>query len=183
MIPILASSDQHAAPDQARHFRRRRLRRLAAARPACRRASRAPKRGSTISAIPRAVAVRNAPRRHQALRRHGRLLERASPKMAKPLQPKTEAEVGKLRAKLNYAGFRSEAAPSIFLGLKIICLAARLPRRRRHDALHQRLDDRSRHVHRRHRRHRVLPARSHPLVLQEDRAKTTSSSACPMRST
>ncbi len=43
--------------------------------------------------------------------------------MAKPLQPKTEAEVGKLRAKLNYAGFRSETAPSIFLGLKIVCLA------------------------------------------------------------
>jgi tight adherence protein C len=51
-----------------------------------------------------------------------RLLEKASPKMAKPLQPKTEAEVGKLRAKLNYAGFRSETAPSIFLGLKTICL-------------------------------------------------------------
>jgi tight adherence protein C len=52
-----------------------------------------------------------------------RLLERASPRMAKPLQPKSEAEVGKLRAKLNYAGFRTEAAPSIFLGLKTICLA------------------------------------------------------------
>jgi tight adherence protein C len=52
-----------------------------------------------------------------------RLLEKASPSMAKPLQPKTEAEVGKLRAKLNYAGFRSETAPSIFLGLKTICLA------------------------------------------------------------
>jgi tight adherence protein C len=51
-----------------------------------------------------------------------RLLERASPKMAKPLQPKNEAEVGKLRAKLNYAGFRSETAPSIFLGLKTACL-------------------------------------------------------------
>src|SRR5688572_16302792 len=51
-----------------------------------------------------------------------RLLERASPRMAKPLQPKTEEEVGKLRAKLNYAGFRGESAPSIFLGLKTICL-------------------------------------------------------------
>lgn len=51
-----------------------------------------------------------------------RLLEKASPKMAKPLQPTNEAEVGKLRAKLNYAGFRSETAPSIFLGLKTICL-------------------------------------------------------------
>jgi tight adherence protein C len=52
-----------------------------------------------------------------------RLLEKASPKMAAPLQPKTEAEVGKLRAKLNYAGFRGESAPSIFLGLKTISLA------------------------------------------------------------
>jgi tight adherence protein C len=53
----------------------------------------------------------------------GRLLEKASPRMAKPLQPKSEEEVGKLRAKLNYAGFRTETAPSIFLGLKIFCLA------------------------------------------------------------
>jgi tight adherence protein C len=51
-----------------------------------------------------------------------RLLERASPKMAKPLQPKNEAEVGRLRAKLNYSGFRSEAAPSVFLGLKTVSL-------------------------------------------------------------
>jgi tight adherence protein C len=51
-----------------------------------------------------------------------RLLEKASPRMAKPLQPKSEEEVGKLRAKLNYAGFRSEAAPSIYLGLKTVCL-------------------------------------------------------------
>jgi tight adherence protein C len=52
-----------------------------------------------------------------------RMLEKASPSMAKPLQPKTEAEVGKLRAKLNYAGFRTESATTIFLGLKTICLA------------------------------------------------------------
>jgi tight adherence protein C len=43
--------------------------------------------------------------------------------MAKAIQPKTEEEVGKLRAKLNYAGFRTESATSVFLGLKIICLA------------------------------------------------------------
>jgi tight adherence protein C len=53
----------------------------------------------------------------------GRLLEKATPKMAKALQPKTEEDVGKLRAKLNYAGFRTEAAPSVFLGLKIMALA------------------------------------------------------------
>jgi tight adherence protein C len=50
-----------------------------------------------------------------------RLLERASPKLSKHLQPKTEADVGKLRSKLNHAGFRGETATSIFLGLKAIC--------------------------------------------------------------
>jgi tight adherence protein C len=53
-----------------------------------------------------------------------RLLEKASPRMAKPLQPKSAEDVGKLRAKLNHAGFRGESAPSIFLGLKTMCLAA-----------------------------------------------------------
>lgn len=53
-----------------------------------------------------------------------KLLEKATPSMAKPLQPKTEEEVGKLRARLNWAGFRGEAATSIFLGLKTICLFA-----------------------------------------------------------
>jgi len=52
-----------------------------------------------------------------------RLLAKASPRMAKPLQPTSAEDVGKLRAKLNYAGFRTEAAPSIFLGLKTLCLA------------------------------------------------------------
>ncbi len=51
-----------------------------------------------------------------------KLLEKASPKLSKHLQPKSEADVGKLRAKLNYAGFRGETSPSIFLGLKAICL-------------------------------------------------------------
>jgi len=47
-----------------------------------------------------------------------RVLERATPALAKPLQPKSEIELSKLRAKLSYAGFRSESAGSIFLGLK-----------------------------------------------------------------
>jgi tight adherence protein C len=51
-----------------------------------------------------------------------RFLEKASPRLSKPLQPKTEEDVGKLRAKLNYAGFRGETAPSIFLGLKCVGL-------------------------------------------------------------
>ena len=51
-----------------------------------------------------------------------RLLQRATPTFSKPLQPKTEEEVGKLRLKLGYAGFRGETATSIFLGLKLIGL-------------------------------------------------------------
>jgi tight adherence protein C len=51
-----------------------------------------------------------------------RLLERASPKLSKHLQPKNEADVGKLRSKLNHAGFRGETSPSIFLGLKAFCI-------------------------------------------------------------
>jgi tight adherence protein C len=51
-----------------------------------------------------------------------RLLEQASSKASAPLKPKTEEEAGKLKAKLNHAGFRSEGAASIFLGSKFICL-------------------------------------------------------------
>jgi tight adherence protein C len=51
-----------------------------------------------------------------------RLLQKATPGFSKPLQPKTEEEVGKLRLKLGYAGFRGETATSIFLGLKLIGL-------------------------------------------------------------
>lgn len=51
-----------------------------------------------------------------------KLLEKASPKLAQPLQPKNAEETIKLRDKLNHAGFRTETAPSIFLGLKAICL-------------------------------------------------------------
>ncbi len=47
-----------------------------------------------------------------------RVLEKATPAFAKPLQPKNEAEMSKLKMKLANAGFRSETAGSIFLGLK-----------------------------------------------------------------
>ena len=53
-----------------------------------------------------------------------RLLEKASPSFSRPLQPKSEEDVGKLRLKLGYAGFRGETATSIFLGLKLIGLVA-----------------------------------------------------------
>jgi tight adherence protein C len=55
-----------------------------------------------------------------------KVLERASPTLAKPLQPKSELEANKLKQRLSTAGFRSEAAPSIFLGLKFALLVAGL---------------------------------------------------------
>jgi tight adherence protein C len=55
-----------------------------------------------------------------------RMLEKATPALARPLEPKNEIEKSKLKMKLAYAGFRSEAAPSIFLGLKFAGLVAGL---------------------------------------------------------
>ena len=55
-----------------------------------------------------------------------KVLERASPALARPLQPKSELELSRLRTKLANAGFRGEAAGSIFLGLKFAGLIAGL---------------------------------------------------------
>ena len=42
--------------------------------------------------------------------------------MAKPLQPKTDLEASKIKSRLSQAGFRTEGATSIFLGMKFIGL-------------------------------------------------------------
>ncbi len=55
-----------------------------------------------------------------------KMLEKAAPALAKPLAPKSEYELGKLKAKLAAAGFRGEAASSIFLMLKFLGLVAGL---------------------------------------------------------
>ncbi len=55
-----------------------------------------------------------------------RMLEKATPALAKPLQPKSEVEVSKLRQRLASAGFRGEAAGGIFLGLKFVGLVVGL---------------------------------------------------------
>ena len=47
-----------------------------------------------------------------------KMLEKATPALARPLVPKDEQEQGKLKLKLTTAGFRGESAVSIFLGLK-----------------------------------------------------------------
>ena len=51
-----------------------------------------------------------------------RMLEAAAPALSAPLKPKTEKEQSNLKLKLSYAGFRSEAAPSIFMLMKVVGL-------------------------------------------------------------
>jgi len=52
--------------------------------------------------------------------------ERASPTLAKPLRPTSELEASKLKQKMAQAGFRSEAATSLYLGMKLVGLVAGL---------------------------------------------------------
>jgi len=55
-----------------------------------------------------------------------RMLASATPAFAKPLQPKTELEMGRLKLRLSIAGFRGENAVSVLLGLKFAGLIAGL---------------------------------------------------------
>jgi tight adherence protein C len=50
------------------------------------------------------------------------MFKKATPALAKPLQPKDEREAGKLKTKLSVAGFRSEGATTAYLGLKFFAL-------------------------------------------------------------
>jgi tight adherence protein C len=54
------------------------------------------------------------------------LVSKAAPALSKPLQPTSEAELGKLKLKLLNAGFRSEQAVQIYLGIKLLCLIVAL---------------------------------------------------------
>jgi tight adherence protein C len=51
-----------------------------------------------------------------------RMLEKATPALARPLRPKNEKDANKIKSTLTHAGFRSEAASTIYLGLKFLCL-------------------------------------------------------------
>ncbi|WP_040352930.1 type II secretion system F family protein [Blastopirellula marina] len=51
-----------------------------------------------------------------------KVLEKATPAFAAPLQPKNAKDANALKERLTHAGFRSEAAPNIFLGLKFASL-------------------------------------------------------------
>ncbi|HWA98722.1 MAG TPA: type II secretion system F family protein [Pirellulales bacterium] len=69
------------------------------------------------------IETENAVKKSDAVTR---VLAKASPTLAKPLQPKTELEANKLKLRLSCGGFRNEAAPSMFLGLKLAGLIAGL---------------------------------------------------------
>ncbi len=49
-----------------------------------------------------------------------RVLERASPALAKPLTPQNDKEMGKLKQDLVEAGFRSETAPVTYLAIRVM---------------------------------------------------------------
>lgn len=51
-----------------------------------------------------------------------KLIEMASPKLSAPLKPKDEEAAGKIKHRLQHAGYRSENAVTIFLGVKFLCL-------------------------------------------------------------
>ncbi len=55
-----------------------------------------------------------------------RVLEKATPALARPLTPKNELERSQLKVRLANAGFRSDSAGSVFLGLKFAGLVAGL---------------------------------------------------------
>ncbi|TWU25630.1 type II secretion system F family protein [Bythopirellula polymerisocia] len=50
------------------------------------------------------------------------VLSMASPALSKPLQPKSNEDIGKTRSKLNQAGFRGPKAPEAFWALKMVGL-------------------------------------------------------------
>lgn len=51
-----------------------------------------------------------------------RVIEKASPALAKPLRPANEKDAGRLKQRLSQAGFRSQEASTVFLGVKFLCL-------------------------------------------------------------
>ena len=82
--------------------------------------TRASERLSELSnPAPAAATTRSRPRRATRCPRCWRW---PRPAFSKPLQPKTELEQGKLKAKLAAAGFRGDSAGGSFLGLKLIGL-------------------------------------------------------------
>ncbi|MFN0017452.1 MAG: type II secretion system F family protein [Pirellulaceae bacterium] len=53
-----------------------------------------------------------------------RMLQAAAPALSAPLQPKSEHEQSQIKQSLSHAGFRGESAAAIYMGLKVVGLAA-----------------------------------------------------------
>ncbi|MCE9527439.1 MAG: type II secretion system F family protein [Planctomycetales bacterium] len=53
-----------------------------------------------------------------------RMLQAAAPALSAPLQPKSELEQSKIKQSLSHAGFRGESAAAVYMGLKVVGLAA-----------------------------------------------------------
>ncbi len=53
-------------------------------------------------------------------------LKEAFSSLGSSMQPQSDLEKNSLRVKLANAGFRSESAPTVYLGLRVVCLAAML---------------------------------------------------------
>ncbi len=71
---------------------------------------------------PESAQRRNLPVKNKKGDAMAKVLEKASPMLSAPLKPKSEIETSRLRQKLSAAGFRGDAATSIFLGSKFIGL-------------------------------------------------------------
>jgi tight adherence protein C len=65
---------------------------------------------------------RKAGREQKQSAKMAKLIQRATPTFAAPLQPKTKEQAGKLKQRLAHAGFRTESSISVFLGTKLLCL-------------------------------------------------------------
>src|SRR5262249_15156186 len=71
---------------------------------------------------PKSIQRRDGPAQNKKEDAMAKVLEKASPMLSAPLKPKSEVETSKLKQKLSAAGFRGDAATSIFLGSKFIGL-------------------------------------------------------------
>lgn len=83
--------------------------------------------GERLDRLMKGAARRPGP--SALMRRQDRIQElvaRAAPALSKPLKPKDDAELGKLRMQLLNAGYRGEQAVPIYLGIKFAALVAGL---------------------------------------------------------
>lgn len=91
-------------------------------------AARKPRTAERLEELAR-PQIRRAPGEPAAIKKRDgltRALEKATPALAKPLEPKSEIEKSKLKQRLAEAGFLGDAAVQIYLGLKFAGLVGGL---------------------------------------------------------